>query len=92
MNAIALFCEQNMSYVIGNNKKNIYGVKANDATGQMAWYIMKIPPLKKQLFLKALEEKEMDMTDYGTILYSGYGEEVSQNVKDHILQQYGIDL
>ncbi len=59
------------------------------ASGKSAWYYIRIQSrMKLALFLKQIKTG-LTLTDYGTILYSGWGEEPPPYIKQKIQDQFG---
>jgi hypothetical protein len=67
--------------------KLVYLVTGVD-TGKPAWYYVQVKKAKLQLF-KSRNKDGSDLTDYGTILYSGWGTEPPENKKQKIKEQFG---
>jgi len=67
----------------------IYLVKGVDA-GRNAWYYVLVDRLKVQLFLKALNDDIIHLEEYGSILYSAYGDEPPEDVTSKLKAEYGI--
>ncbi len=58
-------------------------------TQQPAWHYVQISSKAKvPLFLKNIKTG-INLTDYGTILYSGWGEEPPEGIKQKIKAQFG---
>ena len=67
----------------------IYLVKGVDA-GRNAWYYVLVDRLKVQLFLKALNDDIIHLDQYGSILYSAYGDEPPAEITEKLKEEYGI--
>lgn len=65
----------------------VYLVSGVDA-GLPAWYYVHMEKSKLQLF-KARNKDSSNLTDYGTILYSGWGEEPPTDIRQKIKEQFG---
>lgn len=63
----------------------LYTIQAKDNTGRQAWYIIDVPNSKAPMFPAALSRGALDLTDWGRILDSGYGE----SVPPEVLKRYG---
>lgn len=63
----------------------IFEVKATDSTGRAAWYFVKVPRLKVVAFDIATQRGDFDLTDYGEIVESGYGEEIPDDIRERVL-------
>jgi len=67
----------------------IYLVVGNEG-GKRAWYYIKVAKNQLPLFQKTMQEKaDYDLSKYGAILYSGWGEKPPAEIAAKIKQQYG---
>ena len=65
-------------------------IRSKDYTGFMAYYFLRVDPLKLTLFEKVADSGQaFDLETYGEIIASGYGEEVPAPVLDKMRQLYG---
>lgn len=70
----------------------IHKLKAKDTTGRWAYYFVLIEPENELAFLKAIEgDGVVELTDYGSVVASSYGEEPTEAVKDYLMEKYGFD-
>lgn len=77
----------------GKFAENVHKLKAKDSTGRWAYYFVYVPKIKERLFLEALRSKKtVQLTDYGEVLASNYGESPSADVLDTLESKYGWDL
>ena len=61
----------------------------DNITGNNAWHYLQISSKGKvPLFLKNIKTG-INLTDYGTILYSGWGEEPPEEIRLKIKEQFG---
>lgn len=61
--------------VLALRQEQVFTIQARDYTGRKAWYKLHVAPAKHAAFLKAFEQGlSCDLTAYGSILDSGYGE------------------
>ena len=74
----------------GDRSSLVYLVKA-DSTGGRAWFFVEIEKLKKEVFLKAVKQDEFDLTKYGKVLYSGYGEQPSSDIIKKLEEDYNSE-
>lgn len=72
---------------IASRSHLIHEVYAKDRTDKMAYYFIMIEEHKQNLFMKALESPPVDLSEFGLILASGYGD-VNDEVKQHLLTKY----
>ena len=52
------------------------------------WHYVKLDILKLPLFQKALKSDEMDVADYGEILFSGWGANPPDDIRRKINETY----
>lgn len=79
------------SVVQGSRADNIYLVRGNDITKRPAWYYVMVEKMKKRLFEIDAKKGQINLTDYGTILYSGYGENPPEETKKTMKDEYGFE-
>jgi hypothetical protein len=65
----------------------VYLVRGKDA-GKAAWHYVLIDKVKLPLFKQKLKSGSLDVSEYGKILYSGWGEDPPQEIVDEIKKQY----
>jgi hypothetical protein len=69
----------------------IYKIRGNDSTGRAAWYYLRVEPLKKTVFERESRKGQIQLTDYGTILMSGYGENPPRDVVRLAKEEFGFE-
>ena len=57
-----------------------------------AFYYVLVERTKLDAFLRAFESDCMELTDYGKIIASCYGEEPTQEIKDFLKEKYDFDV
>lgn len=62
-----------------------------DHTGKNAWYYVQLDPKKKPFFQHAIKAGNANLDDYGSILFSGYGETPPKRVRQRIKKEYGFE-
>ncbi|WP_168463833.1 hypothetical protein [Wolbachia endosymbiont of Ctenocephalides felis wCfeT] len=67
----------------------IYLVRGKDR-GRSAWHYVLVDKEKREMFLAKSRTGSMDVADYGEILYSGWGEDPSQEIVDKINEEFGL--
>lgn len=78
---------------IAQNGDLVHKIKAKDATGRWAYYFVLIPPHKEGIFDSKIGKPGMiDLTDYGTIIASCYGEAPTEAVKKLLKDKYDFDV
>lgn len=70
---------------------SIYLIRGNDSTSRAAWYYLQVDKLKKKLFETDAKKGQIQLTDYGKIIISGYGEQVPADVKKRMKDEYGFE-
>jgi hypothetical protein len=66
----------------------VYLVRGKDA-GRSAWHYVLIDRMKLPLFKQKLKTGSLDVSEYGKILYSGWGENPPEEIVEEIKKQYG---
>ena len=59
--------------------------------GRPTWHYLKVNKLKLPLLLKDAKKGEIDVVDYGNILFSGFGANPPDEVKDFVQRKYGTN-
>lgn len=79
--------------LIGSRKNQIHRIKAKDITGRTAYYFVLVDPVKEAAFLADIKAKEsIDLSSYGQVLASNYGEAPSEAVRQMLKERYDIDV
>lgn len=68
----------------------IFLVKGKDTTNRAAWYYVLVEKTKKDMFENIEGSQSLNLTDYGNILFSGYGEEPPADIKKRMEDEYGF--
>ena len=66
----------------------IWLVKAEDG-GNPCWYYLQLEKTKLILFKARGRTDSLKLTDYGTILYSGWGDAPPEDIKQKIKDDFG---
>jgi len=61
-----------------------------DASGKLAWYFVVVPSAKLAAFKRELTSGKVDITSFGEVLASGYGETPPAHVTQRMREQYGF--
>lgn len=69
---------------------HIFLTRGLDATGEQAWYYIMIDHGKQHAFCAHQTTPYIKLTDYGRILFSGYGENPPQDIQDIMKEEYGF--
>lgn len=69
----------------------IYLIRGSDSTGRPAWYYLMVDKPKKRLFETDAKRGKIQLTDYGKVITSGYGEDSPQDVKKKMKDEYGFE-
>jgi hypothetical protein len=79
--------------MIARNGQQVHKLKAKDTTGRWAYYFVYVERSKEPAFLAAIKgDGTIDLSDYGRIIASCYGEEPSQEIRDFLTETYGFDV
>lgn len=76
--------------VKSSRTSDIFLIRGKDTTGRRAWYYLLVEKTKKRLFESDVKRPQMQLTDYGTIVYSGYGENPPDDIKTKMFDDYGF--
>lgn len=57
--------------------------------GRPLWHYVQVEKIKKPFFLKAVESPFIELSEFGEVLYSGWGKEPPQSIKDDIKERFG---
>lgn len=68
----------------------IFLVKGKDTTNRAAWYYVLVDKAKKDIFENIDGNQPLNLSHYGTILFSGYGEEPPLEMKKRMEEEYGF--
>lgn len=77
--------------VSSSRADNIYLVRGHDITSRAAWYYVMVEKTKKRIFEIEAKRGQINLTDYGNILYSGYGENPPEDMKQKMKDEYGFE-
>lgn len=72
------------------SSSDIYLVRGNDSTGRPAWYYFRVGRGKKRAFETASKRGTLQLTEYGTILVSGYAKNPPPDVVKRMFDEYGF--
>ena len=75
--------------VTSSRGSDIYLVRGQDTTGRQAWYYVLVDKAKKRAFEGREGTPDLKLTDYGSILHSGYGEDPSEAMVKKMFEEYG---
>lgn len=66
-----------------------YLVTGKDDTGEAAYYYILVDKHKQAAFLEAFNQPDMELTDYGKVIVSGYGEMPPDDLQEEMKKKYG---
>lgn len=66
-----------------------YLVTGKDHTGQSAYYYILVDKHRHSAFLKAFDKPNMELTDYGKVIVSGYGGMPPEELQEEMRKKYG---
>ncbi|HZZ78094.1 MAG TPA: DUF4062 domain-containing protein [Gemmataceae bacterium] len=66
----------------------LFLIRGNDSSGRAAWYYLEIAAEHKQRFETEAKQGQIQLTDYGTIILSGYGEYPPLDIRNRMRDQY----
>ncbi len=73
-----------------DSSADIYLIRGNDSTGRPAWYYLRAHRGKKVAFETASKRGNVQLTEYGTILLSGYSKTPPPDVVARMSTEYGF--
>jgi hypothetical protein len=76
-----------MSFQAKLASKHVYLVNSLAQGGVAQWHYLQVTPFKEPLFLKAVEQMHCDLSAFGEVLVSGYGEMPPAHVQWEYAQQ-----
>jgi hypothetical protein len=74
-----------------DSSADIYLIRGNDSTGRPAWYYLRAHRGKKVAFETASKRGNVQLTEYGTIILSGYGKTPPPDVVARMSAEYGFN-
>ncbi|MFC0514492.1 DUF4365 domain-containing protein [Mucilaginibacter angelicae] len=78
---------------IGMSGFTIHKLKAKTTAGEWAYYFILVEPESELAFLKAIAgDGSIDLTDFGYVVASSYGEKPTQLVRDYLKEKYDFDV
>ncbi len=78
--------------IIASKGGNVHYVKAIDKSGKDACYFILVDPIKESSFIRALENEEINFSDYGQILASCFGKNPTEYVLQTLKTKYGFEV
>lgn len=71
----------------------VHKLKAKDTTGRWAYYFVLVDAAREAIFLKAIKgEGKIDLTDFGKVIASCYGEAPTDEVRRFLKEKYGFEV
>ncbi|MBN8827225.1 MAG: hypothetical protein J0H68_00780 [Sphingobacteriia bacterium] len=70
-------------------EKYIYLVRGIDANKE-AWYYILVDKLKLPIFIKEAQSNEIELTDFGQVLYSGWGKNPPEEIAMKLKNEFNI--
>lgn len=77
--------------IVKLNSRLCYQVMGKDTIGKTAWYFVFVAKSMKDEFLKHKVGDNYDISDYGKVIASGYGNEVPEDTKQILREKYGFE-
>ena len=74
------------------DNREAYLIKATDIGNRQAYYVLFLKPEMKDAFSALKPNDPADLNDYGTIVASGFGDLVPDNVKATLMTRYKIKV
>lgn len=75
---------------IADASRQVRRLRAKDASGRWAYYVVYVHPHKERLFTAAVNGKSpMNLEDYGVVLASNFGEALSAENQRMLEERYG---
>jgi len=75
-----------------SQRQNLYLITGGrDASNKPAWYYVQIEPHLKMRFERAIKSGAMNVTEFGSIVESGYGEKPPELTRARMKRDYGFE-
>ncbi len=78
--------------VISTERRVIYLIQAPDTSGRNAYYFIAVHPELENTFVEAVEAGPTHLEDFGTVIFSGFGDVVPDPVKKYMTKRYGLNI
>ena len=76
--------------ILTQAKGDIFLVQGGiDASGRKSWYFVRVQSSKVRAFLAAVAQKHINISQYGEIVVSGFGETPPTHVVEHMRIAHG---
>lgn len=76
----------------GTTRQNIFLVTGgNDSSGRAAWYYVEVDAAQKARFQRSVKSGALNLSEYGTIVRSGYGATPPDTVRQFMKNNYGFE-
>lgn len=72
------------------NANQIFLVRGLDASGYNAWYYVLVNRTQREAFLGKNGTPQLKLSDYGAILYSGFGDEPPEHIRQRMQDEYNF--
>jgi hypothetical protein len=77
--------------ISSNRNENLYLVHGGrDRTNQSVWHFIRVERAKTKAFMHAIKTGSIDLSAFGEILESGYGEEPPPAMLSYMKANYGF--
>lgn len=76
--------------IASSRGSDIYLVRGKDTTDRQAWYYVLVERTKKRAFEAREGTPNLKLTDFGTILHSGYGQNPPEDIVQKMFDEYGF--
>ena len=81
--------EDGFSETLSKKRGNlVYLVRGKDK-GKAAWHYVLVDKVKLPVFLKKTQGGSLDVADYGKVLYSGWGQDPPDEIRQKIQDEFG---
>lgn len=67
---------------------SVFLVRGADTSGEHAWYYVLVDKNKRAMFKAQSGTDMLDITKFGKVLHSGYGEQPPEHIKKQMLEEY----
>lgn len=80
---------QSFSSLVSNQDKYLYKILGKDSVSKRdSWWILRVIPAKEVIFSKIIMKGNLNLSEYGEILDSGFGEKIPPEM----LTKHGFNL
>lgn len=77
--------------IYASRPDHIFLVRGKDLSGRRAWYYVMVDKGKRDAFKSREGIPSLNLANYGRILYSGFGENPPEDIKNRMAEEYDFN-